>query len=424
MTRQFFLASLFCLVSTLAVATAPRSTNVLYVDGVHGNDQNNCKSQQKSCKTIGRAISLATPWSTILVAPATYSENLEITIDLNIVGAGAKRTIIDGQALNNVVYISDENAHVFLSGFTIRNGSTYANGCGGGGGGIANFGSVTVVDSVLAGNIANGIFADALGGGICSTGTALLERIIVTGNELEASYSSCGGGIANLGGVMAIEDSTISNNSSLTTDTYGAGICNGGTLEVSQTTINGNETGDGAYTEGGGIDNDGIATIINSTITGNASQGGVGGGIANYGGAMKVINTTVSGNTAWRVAGGIATDGNITIENSIVSDNATNCSGGIVSKGYNLSSDTSCPFTAPGDLNNTEPLLGPLRNNGGPTPTMAELPGSPTLDAGNPNGCTDNQGNLLKTDQRGAPRPGKHKNLHRCDMGAFERQSD
>ena len=55
--------------------------------------------------------------------------------------------------------------------------------------------------------------------------------------------------------------------------------------------------------------------------------------------------------------------------------------------------------------------------------TMALLPDSPAIDAGNPSGCTDDNGNLLKTDQRGLPRPDR-KDKTGCDMGAYERQSD
>jgi len=54
---------------------------------------------------------------------------------------------------------------------------------------------------------------------------------------------------------------------------------------------------------------------------------------------------------------------------------------------------------------------------------MRLLKGSPAIDAGNPNGCTDDKGNLLKTDQRGWARPGRH-DTGACDIGAFERQHD
>ena len=68
-------------------------------------------------------------------------------------------------------------------------------------------------------------------------------------------------------------------------------------------------------------------------------------------------------------------------------------------------------------------MLGPLQNNGGPTATMALLPGSPAIDAGNPSGCTGGLGHLLKTDQRGSRRPDKE-DTGGCDMGAYERQQD
>jgi hypothetical protein len=82
------------------------------------------------------------------------------------------------------------------------------------------------------------------------------------------------------------------------------------------------------------------------------------------------------------------------LQNSIVADNladnfADNCFGTMTSHGYNLSSDGSCNLNGTGDLNNTNPLLGPLQNSGGPTFTQALLPGSPAIDSGNPSGCTE-----------------------------------
>jgi uncharacterized Zn-binding protein involved in type VI secretion len=58
-------------------------------------------------------------------------------------------------------------------------------------------------------------------------------------------------------------------------------------------------------------------------------------------------------------------------------------------------------------LCNTNPKLGPLTSNGGPTQTHALLPGSPALDAGDDTGCP-------ATDQRGVARIG------RCDIAAYE----
>jgi hypothetical protein len=74
-------------------------------------------------------------------------------------------------------------------------------------------------------------------------------------------------------------------------------------------------------------------------------------------------------------------------------------------------------------MNSTNPKLGTLGYHGGPTQTIPLREGIPAIDAGNPNGCTDGKGNLLKTDQRGYPRPDKE-DVGGCDIGAYEKQSD
>lgn len=128
-------------------------------------------------------------------------------------------------------------------------------------------------------------------------------------------------------------------------------------------------------------------------------------------GQLSVLNSTISHN----VRGGVIANSTTTLTNMILAENAVggwgNCSGTITSQGHNLSSDNSCTasFTAPGDRNNTDPLLGPLQNNGGPTPTRALLSGSPAINAGTIVGCP-------ATDQRGVPRP----QGGTCDIGAFE----
>jgi hypothetical protein len=192
--------------------------------------------------------------------------------------------------------------------------------------------------------------------------------------------------------------------------------------------------------EGGGIFNTaGSLTVTNSTIWSNLvsrgdgcqSCGVDGGGIYNdNGGNVSLSNSTISGNYMtpsinsegcgiFNVYGSAAR-----IQNTIIADNAVgNCVPTMTSNGYNLSSDNTCNFNGPGDMNNTKPMLGTLGSYGGPTQTMPLLSGSPAIDAGNPGGCTDGQGHLLKTDQRGMPRPDKE-DAGGCDIGAYERQSD
>jgi hypothetical protein len=110
------------------------------------------------------------------------------------------------------------------------------------------------------------------------------------------------------------------------------------------------------------------------------------------------------------------------VQNTIIAANhPQNCGGSpLETEGFNLSSDRSCDLDGAGDLNGVDPDLGQLRNNSGPTWTMALRPGSPAIDGGNRSGCRDWLGRLLATDQRGMPR-----HLHEsrgCDIGAYERQ--
>jgi len=112
-----------------------------------------------------------------------------------------------------------------------------------------------------------------------------------------------------------------------------------------------------------------------------------------------------------------------TLKNSIVADTTLggNCVGTMASHGYNLSSDSTRNFSSSGDMNNADPMLGPLQYNGGPTQTLALPSGSPAVDAGNPAGCTDYSGHLLKTDQRGKIRHDLE-DTSGCDIGAYAYQ--
>lgn len=80
----------------LSLAPIALASNTWYVDGVSGSDSNTCMLSESACKTIGHAISLASWGDSIVVAAATYTENLYITFNLNLIGSGANTTIIDG----------------------------------------------------------------------------------------------------------------------------------------------------------------------------------------------------------------------------------------------------------------------------------------------------------------------------------------
>jgi hypothetical protein len=81
------LLALFMVLSPTALAST-----TWYVDGAQGNNNNDCKSSQTACKTIGHAISLSASGDSIMVAAATYKEHITIGISLTITGAGTSTT--------------------------------------------------------------------------------------------------------------------------------------------------------------------------------------------------------------------------------------------------------------------------------------------------------------------------------------------
>jgi hypothetical protein len=406
------LIGLLGLAFLLALSPAALAGTTWYVNGVSGSDTDNCLSPTTACKTVRHTISLALSGDTIRVAAATYTENLTLDESLNILGAGASTTIIDGGGARTVVTIPNSTAHVTLSKLTIRNGKASS------GGGINNSGILTLTNSTVSGNSAPipcmplGLVCllrgTASGGGIYNSGALIVSNSLISGNHAGSfcnalPCSAFGGGIYSRGTLM-IENSTLTGNSAGT---------------ACSTSINCSVGVGGAfYTIGGPV------TLNNSTVEGNSAYrcSGVcsytGGAIVNGSGDLAMHNATVSGNSA----GGVFNDGIATLQNSIVANNSdSNCGGTITSDGYNLSSDGSCAFTKSGDRNDTNPMLGTLGYYGGPTPTVPLLTGSPAIDAGDPSGCTDGSGHLLKIDQRGMPRPDPE-DSGGCDLGAYESQ--
>ena len=169
-------------------------------------------------------------------------------------------------------------------------------------------------------------------------------------------------------------------------------------------------------------------TIVNSTLSGNSAEDS-GGGIysdGEVGGSviLEIAHSTLATNSA-DVGGGIYIDaalaGYVAVEigNTIFSAgtsgaNIENVEGTVTSLGYNLSSDGGGGFLgATGDRINTNALLGPLANNGGPTLTHALLAGSPAINAGNPSFTAPPD-----FDQRGSGFTRKVGS--RIDIGAFE----
>jgi hypothetical protein len=186
-------------------------------------------------------------------------------------------------------------------------------------------------------------------------------------------------------------------------------------LTVSNSTISGNQALGGAAA---GIANDGNLTVTNSTFSSN--EGGFNGGGISNSGNLTVTNSTFSDNSA-AFGGGISNAGEATVGDTVLNAGTFggtifNDGGTVTSFGYNLASDDgSGVLTGSGDQINTDPMLGPLKDHGGPTFTHALLPGSPAIDAGDPSFTPP-----PSRDQRGCPFDRVFNG--RIDVGSFEAQ--
>lgn len=297
------------------------------------------------------------------------------------------------------------------------------------GGGIDAQG-VAVEDSTVSGNSAHG------GGGILAAGIGtLIAGTTVSQNHAATSAadnSVDGGGIAAFGGGLTIEDSSIvGNDANGDSDDFvrGGGISDTGPLTVTGTRISGNTTGGGTVDLGGGTwSGTGAAvTMANSTISGNAAD--VGGGMSNAlsgSGQTSLVNVTMNGNIATT---GEAIDAGVsvttTVRASIVDNGSGACDGPIISEGFNLDRGSSCNFAPPLDLETVVgPIIGALIDNGGTTRTQALPLGSPALDLIPVAECNDDDllppagVQAVTEDQRGYPRPFPAGGA--CDAGSYE----
>jgi hypothetical protein len=370
---KHFIGVLLIVLLLEGIPTRPAAAAVTnrYVNGATGSDSGDCTSSP--CLTIAYAISKASSDDTIRISAGTYTENLYPNKNLDFIGAGMNATILDGGGTGTVMTISSATYVVNLTGLTVTNGAS-----------------------------------NNTGGGIANSGTLSLTRVKVTGNSANTS----GGGIASAG-PLSMTDSVISNNT--------AGVGGGGlSLDISNPTVNAftrvTINGNTAAIYGGGmnIQTSGTLTLnlTNVTINGNTTTSGdYGGGISNTYTIINILNSTIANN---QPSNAINNHGTVNLKNTIIANNGSvncfNASGSTLhSDGNNLESLADCNFTQAGDLQNTDPLLGTLADNGGLTRTKALLTGSPAIDAGADTGCP-------ATDQRGVARPqGPH-----CDIGAFE----
>jgi CSLREA domain-containing protein len=401
---RFFLAGALLLTPFGATTVTRAATITVTTVADELNNDGDCSLREAIQAVNTRASVDACPAGTgndLIVLPAGayvlgiagQNEDLNATGDLDVFpftslggtvtiqGAGVGATIIDGNELDRVFHLIRSDSTLILRDLTVRNGKlTNAAGAG-----MLSLGALELRMVVIENNSIDGTSSSATGGGFCigcgaGTDSGLLENVVMRNNSAAR----------------------------------GGAIFSNRPLTITATSIISNTA-----TAGGAIENYGDLSLINSTVSGNVATSNVG-GVRHNDKALSLVNTTI----AYNARGGVMVweptssyTPTAVVKNSIIAFNAggpwQNCigSGLVTSGGNNLSDDTSCAswLTASGDLNAVDPLLSPLRDNGGPTPTHGLQIGSPAVNAGTNVGCP-------ATDQRGFTRP----QGPRCDIGAFE----
>jgi IPT/TIG domain len=339
------------------------------------------------------------PPDTIMVPAGTYQLTqgpLSISQSLTIAGVGAQSTLIAQET-------TSETSRVFDIGPTANSGIT-----------------PTVVISGLAmafgkADSTNGYF----GGDVRNQANLTLSEDLI---EDGSTTSGSGGGISNDGGTLNLTHSLVWQNSSTNPNgggdsggiqNYGDATVGAGQLSIDNSTIADNTSalGGGIFSwcggSGGACSSTGATnttTITNSTIVGNngGSRGTTGGGLLASQGTISVANSIVASNVVTNANGAMSP-----------SDCGASSPGVITSLGYNIETAADCGFKSTGDLQNTGPgfLTGGLGFNGGNTETFALAANSPAVDAipKSVAGCSG-------TDQRDIARP----QGTGCDIGAYE----
>lgn len=370
----------------------------LYVDGANPSCDNTAGAPYCSLQA---AINAASSGDTIMVSNGIYAGEIVVNKPLTIQGSGNTR--LSGSSDQRAVFVQAGHA-VTLRNVIIVNGDKDI------GGGILNEGNLTIVDSTLVSNAADGYLTHTVGrgGAIYNAATVTLQRCSVAHNQAFGDYNS---GLAAYGGaIYCTADATLVISNSAIYANKAEGSCNYNL-----------RTGDDGF--GGGIYSDGYSLLVNSTIASNMARGAsgyydggaaYGGGICNQG-VLDVWNCTIAQNDAHAgsCAGGCSYPGqgggiyspsrSVTLCNTILARNlattaGADCYGVINSLGYNLvEANSTITNVTSSVITGTDPSLAPLGLYGGTIPVFMLRLDSPALDRGGSGGPS--------ADSRGSPRP-------------------
>ncbi|MGZ3437918.1 MAG: choice-of-anchor Q domain-containing protein [Polyangia bacterium] len=313
----------------------------------------------------------------------------DLSTDLAIVGPGAANLLIrPNQGVSSKIFYVEMAATVSISGVTLSYGSVVTGARQGGA--IYSASTLQLSDCVLSHNVGPAA-------AILSEGPLTISRCTITQNNGDAVIEAGGA-------TTTITDSSISGNTGGALHEYFSD-----TLTIDRCTIANNTTGiaGGIRVENQAVD------VSNSTFSGNSGVYAGDFWVYSTGVTMTLTNVTAANSSSPSLLDDfVGQTPTVNVRNTIFAGTGARCkltSGLMISKGHNLASDGTCALTDATDLPNTDPVLAPLGNYGGPTDTYAIFPGSPALDAGDDT-------NVEATDQRGKPRLyGAH-----VDIGAFE----
>lgn len=376
--------------------------------------------------------------------------------DITLKGPGKTALTISGG--NDRVLRHTGNGTLNVNDLSVANGydhpsfgSTAAGGC------IRSNGKVTLSHASVRACRAVAVGAPVRGGGIYAATSVFAKYSDITGNTASNSGANAnggGGGIFTYGYAL-LGNSTLSGNSAPTG--AGGGMRTFGDAVTIASTVSGNiaKWGGGIYTVMPSTSQSTTFTLLNSTVSGNSATSIVGGAWTNAG-TIHVYNSTVAFNTAGTATrygskhygsgfnvddtGAYYTDishyqfKKVTLQSSVFSNN-TSGAGAPVADDFGIVRFSNLNLVSISGQNNIVfgvadpnlalpgatvtqgacPLLGPLRDNGGPTKTHALLSHSPAVDAGN----TSANG-LSSFDQRGSARTSGAK----ADVGAYEVQQN
>ncbi|HVF71885.1 MAG TPA: choice-of-anchor Q domain-containing protein [Chthoniobacterales bacterium] len=389
---------------SIGVPANTRSIEVsLTMQGTTANAPNNAYADSLSVILRGRAVVTTTADSgagslrdairkgnVVTFDPKGFGEpkgpqTIELQSQLYLTG-GIQSIVGPGADLLTVTRSSAEKFRILQVGQSARTSASA----------LVTVGGLTLADGDVSGT------PGEYGGAILVSYCSLVLRDCVLKNNTADSD----GAISILNAAVTLDRCTIANNSASSVGAITNEAANGetSTITITNCTISGNATTD--------------PTLAGPQVLYNLSDSVTATAI------MNVVSTTISGNTGGfrQVTSGDATKATITLQNNIISSpgigtNFTLPGGAYVSNGFNLSDQSDfLVLNQTGDRNNTDPMLGPLRDNGGRTPTIALLAGSPAIDKGNTS---------LPTDQRGFPRPVNDPTAlngggNDSDIGAYE----